>query len=87
MIKNVLVLFSNYCIENQRIFLVTRKDLGVGGWGLENPYSVRILNLLEIIGRSLRGILLNIITLNGIIPCRGRGVKLSTPLNFCLEQN
>ena len=35
------------------IFLVTRKDLGMGGWGLKNPYGVRILNLLEIIGRSL----------------------------------
>ncbi len=41
------------CIENQRIFLATRKDLGVGGWGLEIPYGVRILNPLEIIGRSL----------------------------------
>ncbi len=39
--------------ENQRIFLATRKDLGMGGWGLDNPYSVRILNTLEIIGRSL----------------------------------
>ncbi len=25
----------------------------MGGWGLENPYSVGILNPLEIIGRSL----------------------------------
>ncbi len=25
----------------------------MGGWGLENPYDVRILNALEIIGRSL----------------------------------
>ncbi len=25
-----------------------RKDLGVGGWGLENPYGIRILNPLEI---------------------------------------
>ena len=40
-------------IENQRIFFAPRKDLGVGGWGLDNPYSVRILNPLEIIGRSL----------------------------------
>ena len=43
-------------IENQRIFLVIRKDLGVGGWGLENPYGVRILNPLEIIGQSLTGL-------------------------------
>ncbi len=50
-----MVLLSNYCIENQRIFLGTCKDLGVRGWGLENPYSVRILNPLEIIGRSLTG--------------------------------
>ena len=42
-------------IENQRIFLSTRKDLGVGGWGPENPYGVRILNMLEIIGRPLIG--------------------------------
>ncbi len=41
-------------IENQRIFLTPRKDLEVGGWGLDNPYGVRILNPLEIIGRSLR---------------------------------
>ncbi len=40
-------------IENQHIFLRTRKDLVVGGWGLEIPYGVRILNPLEIIGRSL----------------------------------
>ncbi len=40
-------------IENQRIFLAHRKILGVGGWGLDNPYGVRILNPLEIIGRSL----------------------------------
>ncbi len=39
--------------ENQHIFLATLKDLEVGGWGLENTYSVRILNMLEIIGRSL----------------------------------
>ncbi len=40
-------------LKNQRISLVTCKDLGVGGWGLDNPYGVRILNPLEIIGRSL----------------------------------
>ena len=40
-------------IENQRIFLVTRKDLEVDGWCLKNPYGVRILKSLEIIGRSL----------------------------------
>ena len=40
-------------IENQHIFLAPCKDLGVGGWGLDNPYGVRILNPLEIIGRSL----------------------------------
>ncbi len=45
-------------IENQRIFLATRKDLGVGGWGLENTYGVRILNPLEIIGRSLTALVL-----------------------------
>ncbi len=38
----MLVLFFKTCIENHRIFLVTRKNLGVGGWGLENPYGVRI---------------------------------------------
>ncbi len=27
----------------------------MGGWGLKNPYGVRILNPLEIIGRSLIG--------------------------------
>ncbi len=43
-------------IENQRIFLAPRKDLGMGGWGLDNPYGVRILNPLEIIERSLIGI-------------------------------
>ncbi len=36
------------------ILLTTCKDLGVDGWCLENSYSVRILNPLEIIGRSLR---------------------------------
>ncbi len=36
-------------VENQRI----HKDLGVGWRGLENPYSVRILNPLKIIGRPL----------------------------------
>ncbi len=41
-------------IKNQHNFLATRKDLGVGGWGLKNPYGVRILNPLEIIGQSLR---------------------------------
>ncbi len=30
----------------------------MGGWGLENPYGVRILNTLEIIGRSLTYIML-----------------------------
>ncbi len=43
----------SYFIENQCIFLTSRKDLGVGWRGLENPYGVRILNPLEIIGRSL----------------------------------
>ncbi len=45
-------------IENQRIFLAPRKDLGVGGWGLDNPYGVRILNPLEIIGQSLTRIII-----------------------------
>ena len=36
--------------ENQHIFLAPRKDLGVSGWGLDNPSGVRILNPLEIIG-------------------------------------
>ncbi len=49
MIKNVFYIL----VENQRIFLSTRKDLGVGGWGLKYPYGVRILNPLEIIGQSL----------------------------------
>ncbi len=48
--------------QYQRIFLTSRKDLGMGRWGLENPYGVRILNPLEIIGRSLKHIL-NIISL------------------------
>ncbi len=34
----------------------------VDGWGLHNPYGVRILNPLEIIGRSLK-VSLNIIYL------------------------
>ena len=54
MIKMRWFYFLIILIKNQRIFLTTRKDLGVGGWGLENPYGVRILNPLEIIGRSLR---------------------------------
>ena len=37
----------SYFIENQCIFLTSRKDLGVGWRGLENPYGVRILNSLE----------------------------------------
>ncbi len=44
-----------FLIENQCISLQICKDLGVGGWGLDNPYDVRILNPLEIIGRSLTG--------------------------------
>ncbi len=43
-------------IENQNIFLATRKDLGMGGWGLENVYGVRIFSRLEIIGQSLRAL-------------------------------
>ncbi len=39
--------------KNQHIFLSSGKDLEVGGWGLENPYGVRILNSLKIVGRSL----------------------------------
>ncbi len=27
----------DFLIENQRIFLSTHKELGVGGWGLEIP--------------------------------------------------
>ncbi len=46
-----------FLIENQRIFLTTRKDFGVGEWGLDNPYGVRILNPLEIIGRSLKSVM------------------------------
>ncbi len=41
-----------FLTENQHIFIATHKDLGVGGWGLKNPYGVR-MNPLEIIGRSL----------------------------------
>ena len=37
-------------IKNQHIFLATRKNKEVGGWGLLNPDGVRILNPLEIIG-------------------------------------
>ncbi len=43
MIKKCLGLFFKTSIESQRIFLVTGKD-----------YGVRILNPLEIIGRSLK---------------------------------
>ncbi len=43
-------------IENQRIFLAPRMDLGVGGCCLNNPCSVRILNPFEIVGRSLSGV-------------------------------
>ncbi len=46
--------FIQVSTENQLIFLPSCKDLGVGGWGLKNPYVVRILNPLEIIGRSLK---------------------------------
>ncbi len=49
----MIITMNETSIENQRIFVASRKDLGVGGWGLENSYGVRILNLLEIIGRSL----------------------------------
>ena len=48
-----MITMNKTSIENQRIFLSSRKDLEVVGWGLENPYGVRILNPLEIIGRSL----------------------------------
>ena len=48
-----MITVNKTCIENQHIFVGTCKDLGVGGWGLKNPYCVRILNLLKIIGRSL----------------------------------
>ena len=47
-------------IEYQHIFLAPRKDLGVGGWGRDNPFGVRILNPLEIIGQSLNHINNNI---------------------------
>ena len=53
MIKMCWFYFLN---ENQRISLQICKDLGVGGCGLENPYGVRILNPLEIIGRALNGV-------------------------------
>ncbi len=36
------------------IFLATCKDLGVGWWSLKNPYGLRILKPLKIIGRSLK---------------------------------
>ncbi len=48
-----MITLNKTCIENQLIFVATRKNLGVGGWGLDIPYGVRILNPLEIIGRSL----------------------------------
>ncbi len=50
------VLFLKTSFENQHIFFVTCKELGMSGWGLANPYDVRILNLLRIIGRTLRAI-------------------------------
>ena len=67
--------FFKTFIENQRIFFIIRKDLGVGGWCLKNPYGVRILNPLDIIGRFLRdltfiiriGRLIGLIPLNGLI--------------------
>ncbi len=43
----MMITMNKTSIENQCIFLATRGDKGVG---------VRILNLLEIIGRSLTGI-------------------------------
>ncbi len=49
----MLITLSKTFIDNQHIFITTCKDLGVDGWDLINPYGVRILNLLEIIGRSL----------------------------------
>ncbi len=48
-----MVLSFKHFNKNQHVCLASRKDLVVGGWGLENPYGVRILNPLEIIGRSL----------------------------------
>ena len=52
----MIITTTKKAIKNQHIFLATRKDLGVGGWGLKNPYGVRILNSLAIIGRSLNGL-------------------------------
>ncbi len=49
----IMINMNNMSIENQHIFLAPHKDLGVGGWVLDNPYGVGILNPLEIIGRSL----------------------------------
>ncbi len=34
-------------------YCAARKDLGMGGWGLGNPYRVRILKSIRIIGPSL----------------------------------
>ena len=53
----MIITMNETSIEHQRIFVTSRKDLGVDGWGLENTYGVRILNPLEIIGRSLRSML------------------------------
>ncbi len=53
MIKMCWFYFLIILIKKQRILLTARKDLGVGGCYLKNPYGVRILNALAIIGRSL----------------------------------
>ena len=52
----MIITTTKKAIVNKHIFPATRKDLGVGAWGLKNPYGVRISNSLEIIGRSLNNI-------------------------------
>ncbi len=44
---------GGWVVWDDMLCVASRKDLGVGGWGLENSYGVRILNPLEIIGRPL----------------------------------
>ncbi len=46
----MMITVNKTSIENQRVFLAICIDKGVDGWGLENPYGVRIINPLEIIG-------------------------------------
>ncbi len=75
-----MINMNKMSIENQHIFLAPRKHLGVGRWGLDNPYGVRILNPLEITGRSLRAIPFEI--LRGGAEWK-KNVEISQNLLFC----